>query len=816
MAYFSYLTKHRPVSSQGSKNKTKVDEIRSNAKYDCAKCGLDKNCHSPVMAGVGRKDANIMIIGEAPTARGDASELPIAGDDLKLLRKEFAKIGIDIDEDVYITNAIKCKTVGDKDPVDKEIRCCNGKLMKEIEEIKPRVIIPMGNAALRATIGERGVLRFRGHHIPSKEFGYNCVIAPILNPSFVRWNVDLNIGAFRDDVKGIKKALKKKVVVKDYLENNTIVEDIDEFMDLMEGIRKNELPFALDWETQGFSPWNKKGIIVSGALATSHKHSHSFIMEDHITGSPWSEKEFKHIQKEFKRLLKSDCIKKFHNFKYEDKWAIEKLGAEITGDIRDVMYMSHLTREVKKTNSLDHLAFVYYGLRKLHAVDKYKKDMYNCPLNILHPYVGLDTKLTFRLENKLWKMLDIDDEEVYWKFMIDGGLATLKSEMAGAVFDMKLQKKLEKKYTKKCAKLKNKLLSDKRAKHFIKRHGKLDLGSSSKDMPKFLKEEFGIKVPKTDKGALSADDAFLQKYVDKHKFIKRLTKYRPADTLLRTFIIGNKECLHDDGLLHTEYGQTTTETGRLSSKKPNLQNQPNRKSKFIREMFPAPKGHVLMASDYTGIEVKGMAMVSFDKVLMKEINEDYDMHTEWGVELLGRGKTDEEKKEIRFQGKNGFVFPSYYGAGPKSIAKNMNLPEDKVRRIQQKFFKKYKGIKQFQEKTIEFYKKNNYVETLFGRKRHAPLTYNQIVNTPIQGLASDLCFLSMIELTKMGYKIPLMIHDDLTLYVPEDEIEETYEVVKEVMTGWYGKLDFVNVPLAIETDIGYDWYHMKPMAKFLN
>lgn len=816
MAYFSYLTKNRPAPRASAKT-SKRERRRGNASaYDCTRCGLDKDCKSPRMKGVGPKNAGIMIIGEAPGKREDLNGKPFIGSSGTLLRTEFTKATGISSNDVFITNAVRCRPPENKTPTKAQIKNCWAFLEKEIMEVKPKLIVLVGGTAINSVIGAGGAFKLRGTHIPTMEFGFPTVLAPILHPAFVDRSKDLTIGVFRKDLRALKKAIKKKVNIKTYIDNNTVIEDADELIYLLEDIRKNEKPFSQDWETQGVSPFNHKtGFIVSSAIATSYKKSFTYIMEDHCTGRPWTDREWKHIKKEHGRLFTSDCIKIFHNYKFEKKWAIQRLGTDILYNIRDVMYQGHIIRELKGAKDLDFLSYINFGIRKIPEADRFKKDMFNCPPNILHPYGGLDAKLTFRLDKRQYKQLDDSDLWVMDNLLIDGAHATAWSEIGGAIIDEKKRKKFSKKYGKKREELREELLSDKRAKKFIRENKKLDLGSSSRDMPKFFKHELGMDVPKTEKGQYSVTNDFLDLHAGREPFCGMLKEFRQTDNLLNTFIDGIKEVIHEDGKLHTEYGLTTTETGRASSKRPNLQNIPKRNSQWIRKMFIPPPGHVMMALDYKGAEIRGMAMYSKDKTLIREINEDYDSHKEWGIQLLGKGKTDAERKEIRFQGKNGFVFPTYYGASYKSIARNLQLPEKKVKKIQDKFFKKYPAIKEWQLETIDFYKRHGYVETLFGRKRHAPLTYNKIINSPIQGLASDFTLLSWIRAHDAGFTVPLMIHDDITLYVPEDDIENTFNEVSAIMSEW-SDFDFVNVPMEVECEVGYNWCNMFPIEQFLN
>ena len=167
----------------------------------------------------------------------------------------------------------------------------------------------------------------------------------------------------------------------------------------------------------------------------------------------------------------------------------------------------------------------------------------------------------------------------------------------------------------------------------------------------------------------------------------------------------------------------------------------------------------------------------------------------------------------RYKAKNGFVFPIIYGASDKTISENMGLPIGLIKDSREEFFNEFDGISIYHKEIIKTYMKNGYIETPFGRRRRAPLSYTQIINYPIQSLMSDFTILSLIEASERSYIIPLIIHDNLTLYVEEKSIIDTYKEIKEIMTGW--DFEFMNVPLEVECKVGENWYEMIPIEEII-
>ena len=724
---------------------------------------------------------------------------PFADESDMLLRNTLRKYNIRI-SDCFITRTVKCYTLNDRIPTNREISCCFQYLEKEILEIKPKIIILVGSIACKAVLGQGAITKYRGYIIPSKK--YNCYIAPIMHPTKVLDYRDFNIGQFQKDIENIANVLKKDIKIKSVEQEFLPLTNFDEIIFVLEDIISNKVAFSLDWETIGLKPFNKNSQIVSCGIATNID-SFSFLVEN-----AWRGEKFNILKKQFQRLLTSDCIKIFHNYKFEKLWALERLNVNITGNIRDTQYISYILNPIKGTHSLDFLSFVHLGTPKMKEADKYKKDMSKCPKHILYKYNAMDARLTYDLHDILWPLLVGKDLGIYWELLIEGANATLKSEIEGALIDNDVRENLTQEMFKKNEENIKNINALPEVIKFREEKGKFDF-KSTKDIRLLLFEYLKLKPFKeTAKGFKSVDVKVL-KYYGNIPFCKYLINYRDKATLIATYLEGMKKVTYDDGLIHTNYNVHTTETGRLSSTKPNLQNIPKRKNAFIRKMFIAPKDHYLMAFDFSGAELAAAAMYTKDKRLIKVIKEKHDMHQEW-ADILAK----ESKKEItRYQGKNGFIFPSIYGSWPKSIARNLEIPDRVALKVQKRFFSEFSRIKLWQNNLIDFYKENLYVESLLGRKRFAPLTINQIINMPLQSLASDFTLLSMIELSKRGYKIPLIIHDDLTFYIHGNDIEKAYKEIVEVMTCW--DFSFINVPLRVDCNIGVNWYEMVPIKDIL-
>lgn len=256
-----------------------------------------------------------------------------------------------------------------------------------------------------------------------------------------------------------------------------------------------------------------------------------------------------------------------------------------------------------------------------------------------------------------------------------------------------------------------------------------------------------------------------------------------------------------------------------------MQNYPKRKNVHLRRMFVAPPGHKLIAADYGQIEARLIGCASQDEFLCHALYTGYDIHMEWAkryLELFPDGCKRlgvKDLKGVRSEIKNMLVFPLFYGAQAPSVSASLKIKEAEGRDLFQEFWERFGGVKKWQERLRAFYEKFGFVETPGGRRRHGPLSFNEICNSPIQGGASDIVVDGMNRLSEIAraedkpwLQPALNIHDDLTFWVPDEVVEESIERIVIEMLNCSFK--WVTVPLSVEVSFGENWADMKPIGTF--
>jgi len=229
----------------------------------------------------------------------------------------------------------------------------------------------------------------------------------------------------------------------------------------------------------------------------------------------------------------------------------------------------------------------------------------------------------------------------------------------------------------------------------------------------------------------------------------------------------------------------------------------------------------MVCSDYGQIEGRLIAVASQDPVYCKMIWEDYDVHLDWAERIANKyeeildPKLDDEKaiKKFRKDVKNQWTFPQFYGSSIYSIARAMKIPTEIMLDLNDEFWDIFGGIKRWQEWLVKFYKKHGYVETLMGHRRRGPLSYNEIINTPIQGTAGRLCINAMNKVCDSGIETVMQIHDDITSYVPDDSLEPTIDSIANIMCDT-SDYPWINVPIAVEITAGPNWFDQEEIGVF--
>ncbi|GBD34562.1 DNA polymerase I, thermostable [bacterium HR35] len=304
-------------------------------------------------------------------------------------------------------------------------------------------------------------------------------------------------------------------------------------------------------------------------------------------------------------------------------------------------------------------------------------------------------------------------------------------------------------------------------------------------------------IAKTKTGIFSTQESELLKLINVHPIIEKILEYRELGKLLKTYTEGFLKFVDPkEKRVYTIFNQTKAATGRIISEKPNLQNLPLRGelAKNFREIFVSQDNFVFVGADYSQIELRILAYLSQDEGLILAFKNDWDIHSEVAKYLFGEinEETRRKAKIVNF----GIV----YGISAKGLAERLRINLTEARKIIERFFSFYPKVKEYQEKTLEFARKNGYVETLLGRKRFLPeintLSYREkteveriAINMPIQGLGADILKKSMIEIEKMILEkewqnkafFVLTIHDEIIFEVAEEIKEEFKVIIKEIM-----------------------------------
>lgn len=342
--------------------------------------------------------------------------------------------------------------------------------------------------------------------------------------------------------------------------------------------------------------------------------------------------------------------------------------------------------------------------------------------------------------------------------------------------------------------------------------------NSPKQLGEVLFDELGLRTGK--KRSTSAEN--LEKLRGFHPIIERILSYRKLSKIYSTYAEGLKKYIRRDGRIHTIYNQAATQTGRLSSSEPNLQNISVRdeQGREIRKAFLPDENCVLISCDYHQIELRMLAHMADEKALIEAFNEGIDIHTKTAMDVFGVGR-DEVTPLMRRQAKT-VNFGIVYGISDFGLSEQLGTSVAEARRFIETYYEKYPGIRTYMDGIVKDCEKNGYVTTLLGRRREIPEIHDKnrmirefgkraAMNAPIQGSAADLIKLAMIGISaamkekNVRSKMILQVHDELIFSVPEEEMEMMRELINDGMI----HAMTLKVPLTAECAVGKSWYEAK-------
>ena len=448
-------------------------------------------------------------------------------------------------------------------------------------------------------------------------------------------------------------------------------------------------------------------------------------------------------------------------------------------------------------------------------------------LTLINEYLGedinltgeeLDSKLTSKLKD-IYELLKSKIEEqgmheLYYN--VEHPLINVLSSMEALGFkiDTEVLNKLEVKFKEEIKRTEKEIFDLAEEEFNI---------NSPKQLGKILFEKLDLPVIKKTKTGYSTNAEVLEKLQDKHEIIPKITYYRQITKLNSTYVEGLKSVIDTDGKIHSNFNQTVTTTGRLSSTEPNLQNIPIKyeMGREIRKIFvPDNSDDILLSCDYSQIELRVLAELSKDENMIDGFKHHSDIHRKTASEVF-KVPMDEVTSLMRSRAK-AVNFGIVYGISDFSLAQDLHITKKEASEYMEIYFERYPKIKGYLESLIEEAKENGYVLTILNRRRFIPeiKSSNKIVkslgerlsmNAPIQGSAADIIKLAMVNVynklkeEKLESTIILQVHDELILNVKQNELEKVQEIVKTEMENVLK----IEVPLEVDINLGKTWYEAK-------
>jgi DNA polymerase-1 len=432
----------------------------------------------------------------------------------------------------------------------------------------------------------------------------------------------------------------------------------------------------------------------------------------------------------------------------------------------------------------------------------------------------LDSGGSIVLLRQLWPMLDKDlrEKSLFSLFTdIEMPLVEVLAEMElnGIKLDLEVLRQLSQEIEKKLAKLIENIYEMSGCQFNI---------NSPKQLREILFERLKLPVVKKSKTGPSTDEEVLRNLANKHKLPALLLDYRQLMKLKTTYLDSLPDLVNPTtGNVHTSFNQTGTETGRLSSSNPNLQNIPVKTDigkKIRRAVIASGRNNYLLSCDYSQIELRVLAHLSEDQNLISAFNQNKDIHKATASLIYGLDEKDvtdpmrETAKRVNF----GIV----YGLTSWGLSRDLGISAQEAQAFIDAYFLRYPQVKEYMQNQIKKAQKDGFVTTLLGRRRYLPQVNNknqglrqfaerQAINTPIQGTASDLIKLAMIKIHRhinikhLKARMNLQIHDELLFDVPQEEVNEVIDLVKEDME----QVLKLSVPIVVDIKKGKNWLEME-------
>ena len=727
----------------------------------------------PGLPGVGDKTAKKFIkqygslenlLQNAHEVTGKLGEKIIENKELGVLSKKLAKIILDVPID-YNLDEFKLS-----DP-DKEI------VLKVFDELEFR------------RIKETFFKIFGTISSPIEEKGAEVVQGDLFSETY-------NLESNKDSLNGSKSIYQR-------------IESFEELKLLVEKMMKQEI-VAFDTETEGLNALETD--IVGISFSWQKGIGYYLPIKNNKSAH---EKSFETLRPFFES---TEIIKVGHNIKF-DIQVLHKYNVKVSSPIYDTMVAHYLINPDMRHN-LDTLSESYLNYSPISIESligkkgKNQISMRDVSIDKITDYASEDADITLQLKSIFDKEIEVNNlSKIFYDIEIPMINVLSEMETEGIKIDTSYLEKLDKEFEEDLEKLK---------KEIFKKSGEEFNLNSPKQLGEILFDKLKLvsKPKKTKTGQYSTSEEVLSSLANDHKIIEDILEWRSLDKLQNTYVKSlPNEVSSLTNRVHSSFNQTVTTTGRLSSNNPNLQNIPIRTAngqKIRRAFIPRGSDYILMAADYSQIELRVIASMSNEENMIDAFVNNQDIHTMTASKIYN---VDPENVTREQRGNAKTVnFGIIYGVSAFGLSQQTDLNRSESKVMIDNYFLNYPGLKKYMSDQIDFARNNGYVETIMGRRRYLQNINSQnnmlrsssernAINAPIQGSAADIIKIAMIninsELKKQSLKskMLLQVHDELVFDVHKSEKDQIQDIVKTTMESAVK----LKVPLKIDLEFGKNW-----------
>lgn len=531
-----------------------------------------------------------------------------------------------------------------------------------------------------------------------------------------------------------------------------------------------------------------------------------------------------HIEKfteKFRVYFESEEIEKNGHELKMDIYALLKLGIDINNIAFDSLIGQYLINPAQSNYSINELGKEYlniYGIdeEQFLGKGKHKKNFSDLDIEKRAQYVSMTLDLVYKVKEPIIKIIEEQNmAKLYYEIELPLTQVLANMEFNGFKVNLDVLRQLGEEYEEQI----NKLTED------IYNLAGMEFNiNSTKQLGEILFDKLGLPVIKKTKTGYSTDAEVLEKLKGQHEIVEKILRFRQLVKLKSTYIDGLISVVDKDtSKIYSTFNQSVTNTGRISSQDPNLQNIPvkTEEGREIRKAFvPQNEDYVLVDGDYSQIELRVLAHITQDPKLKEAFYNDEDIHTKTASQVFNIPK-DEVTPIMRSRAK-AVNFGIIYGISDYGLSRDLNISRKEAKKYIENYLNNFEMVKKYMNDIVEIGKEKGYVETILHRRRYIPELKSKnfnvrsfgervAMNTPIQGSAADIIKIAMVkvykELKRKNFKsrLILQVHDELIIETHKNELKEVEKLVKDIMENSI-KLD---IPLKVDLKTGDNWYEAK-------